>query len=445
MDRAINYAVNDGVHIAYQVVGDGPIDLVYTSGIWSNLEVMWEWPAWARYLERLASFSRLILFDMRGVGLSDRGPEPPYLELQMGDVTAVMDAVGVESAALFGGARGGAMTMLFAASNPERVKALVLYAPVARKMKAPDWPFGDTEEDRQHFQDTVVSKIGRMAGDRLLDLPGAERDEAFRKWWGRFERLGASPGAWLELADVFSQFDVRSVLPSIQAPTLVLHRTGDRIVDIAQGRAIAARIPGSRFVELSGEFHLPFLGDPDAIVSEVEDFLTGTRHAPETDRILATLLFTDLVASTEMAASIGDRGWRDLLQRHHDIVRRQLGAHRGTEVDTAGDGFMARFDGPARAVRCARDIVGSVAELGLRARAGLHTGECEVIGQKLAGIAVHIAARVAGAASPGQVLVSSTVKDLVAGSELQFSDAGTHILKGVPGEWRLFDVLPSGR
>ena len=444
MEREIDYAVNDGVHIAYQVVGDGPIDLVYTPGIWSNLEVMWEWPSWARYLERLASFSRLILFDMRGLGLSDRGPEPPYLELQMGDVAAVMDATGTKSAAVFGGARGGAMTMLFAASYPERVQALVLYAPVARRVRAPDWPFGLTEKEQRVFHDAFASQIGRKGRTLDLQAPGSDQDEAFRKWWVRFERLGASPGEWREIADILNQVDVRSALPSIQAPTLVLHRTGDRINDIAQSRAIAERIPDSKFVELSGDLHLPFLGDSDAIVDEVEEFLTGTRHAPETDRILTTLLFTDLVASTQTAASMGDRDWRDLLQRHHDVVRRHLATHRGMEVDTAGDGFMARFDGPARAVRCARDIVGSVGELGLRVRAGLHTGECEAIGQKLAGIAVHIAARVAAAATPGQVLVSSTVKDLVAGSELRFTEAGTFSLKGVPGDWRLFGLTPSG-
>jgi pimeloyl-ACP methyl ester carboxylesterase/class 3 adenylate cyclase len=437
MDKSIRYAVHDGVHIAYQVVGDGPIDLVYSSGIWSNLEIMWEWPAWARYLNRLASFSRLILFDMRGVGLSDRGPEPPVVELQMDDVGAVMDAAGSGTAAIFGGARGAAMMTLFAATYPERTRALVLYAPAARTLRAPDWPFGRTEDEQRQFFERFASEMGT---GQNLDIQGPSHDERFKQWWARFERLGNSPGAWRERAELLASLDVRQALPLIQAPTLVLHRTGDRVTNVAQGRAVAERIPGAKFVELPGDDHIPFLGDSMAITNEIEEFLTGAHRAPDTDRVLATVLFTDIVGSTDRAASLGDRAWRDLLEAHHALVRRELAIHRGIEVDTAGDGFMARFDGPARAIRCAQAVVTAVRSLGMEVRAGLHTGECEVTDAGLTGIAVHIAARVAAGAAPGEVRVSSTVKDLVAGSGIRFIDLGAHPLKGLPGEWVLFRV-----
>ncbi|MEA2645709.1 MAG: hypothetical protein QOE92_792 [Chloroflexota bacterium] len=437
MDWPIRYAEHEGIHIAYQVVGDGPIDLVYTPGIWSNLDVMWEWPEWARYLNQLASFSRLILFDMRGVGLSDRGREPPVLELQMDDIAAVMDAAGSQSAALFGGARGAAMSLLFAASHPERVRALVLYAPIVRTLRATDWPYGRTEEQQEAFFDRFTREMGTAAN---LDLQGPTHDERFKKWWARFERLGASPGAWRELAEIMTFVDVRQVLPNIQAPTLVLHRTGDRIVDVAQGRDVAERIPAAKFVELPGDDHIAFLGDHDLITSEIEHFLTGRRHAPETDRVLATILFTDIIGSTERAAVVGDRAWKELLEDHYAVVRRELDAYRGREIDTAGDGFMAAFDGPARAIRCAHAISAAAHGAGFEIRAGLHTGECELMGEKLAGIAVHVAARVAAAAGPSQVLVSGTVKDLVSGSGIQFKDIGPHVLKGLPGEWTLYSV-----
>jgi class 3 adenylate cyclase/pimeloyl-ACP methyl ester carboxylesterase len=437
MDKAIRYAVHDGVHIAYQVVGDGPIDLVYSSGIWSNLEIMWEWPAWARYLNRLASFSRLILFDMRGIGLSDRGPEPPVAELQMDDVRAVMDAAGSETAAIFGGARAAAMMLLFAATYPERTRALILYAPAAKTTRSPDWPYGRTDEEQQRFFERFA---GEMGTGRNLDIQGPSHDERFKQWWARFERLGNSPGAWRERAEILASLDVRQALPHIQAPTLVIQRTGDRVSSVAQGRAVADRIPGSKFVELPGDDHISFLGDSDAIINEIEEFLTGAHQAPDTDRVLATVLFTDIVGSTERAATLGDRAWRDLLEAHHAVVRRELAIHRGTEVDTAGDGFMARFDGPARAIRCALAIATAVQSLGIEIRAGVHTGECEVTVTGLAGIAVHIAARVAAGAGPGEVRVSSTVKDLVAGSGIRFVDLGAHSLKGVPGAWVLFAV-----
>jgi pimeloyl-ACP methyl ester carboxylesterase len=431
------YAKSGDVQIAYQVVGDGPVDLVYASGIWSNVEIMWEQPQWARFLRRLASFSRLILFDMRGIGVSDRGREPPVLELQRDDVAAVMDAAGSKSAVVFGVARGAAMTVLFAATHPERTKALILYAPFARTLSAPDFPFGRTLEEQQAFYERFVNEVG-TGRNLFIQAPSVAGDGGFRSWWARFERLVATPSAYRELGAVLFEIDVRSILPSVQAPTLVLHRREDAIVNVGQGRYVAERIPGARFVELSGIDHVPFIGDQDSILAEVEEFVTGARPAPEADRVLATVLFTDVVGSTERAAGLGDRRWKDLLEQHHAAVRRELERFRGVEVDTAGDGFLARFDGPARAVQCARAIVEAVHRLDLDVRSGVHTGECELIGEKIGGIAVHIGARVAARAAPGEVLVSSTVKDLVAGSDLRFEDRGIHSLKGVPDEWHLY-------
>ena len=429
------YALNGAVHIAYQVVGDGPLNLVYTPGIWSNLDVMWEWEPWSRYLLRLASFSRLVLFDMRGVGLSDRGLEPPTLEVQMADLGVVMDAAGCQSAAILAGARGAAMAMLFAASFPERTSALVLYAPIARSVRLPDWPYGRTEDEQQAFFERFTAEMGTAAN---LDLQGPSADDAFTRWWARFERLTATPGGWRELQEIMSRLDVRSVLGQIQAPTLVLHRSGDRVVDVRQGRAVASAIPGAIFVELPGNDHIPFLGDSDRLVDHVEEFLTGVRPAPQPDRVLATVLFTDIVGSTERAAVMGDRPWRELLAHHHRVVREVLDRCRGREIGTAGDGFLATFDGPARAIRCGREIGVRVRDLGLEIRAGVHTGEIELIGDDIGGIAVHIGARVAALAGPGEILVSRTVVDLVAGSGLVFEDRGEFELKGVPASWRLF-------
>jgi class 3 adenylate cyclase len=431
------YAKNGDVHIAYQVVGDGPTDIVYSSGIWSNLDVMWEWPAWSRYLSRLAEVARLIIFDMRGVGLSDRGPAPPTLELQMGDIGAVMDAAGSQSAVVFGGARASAMAMLFAASFPERTEALILYAPFARTTRTPDWPFGRSEDEQQKFYEHFTSDMGTA---RNLELQGPVHEPSFKSWWARFERLGASPGAWRELAEILGQIDVRAVLSQIQAPTLVLHRAGDLVMDVGAGRAIAEHIPSAKFVELAGENHLPFLGDPDAIVDEIEEFLTGTRPAPTRDRILATVLFTDIVRSTERVGELGDRSWHDALVQHRAMVRHQFKRFQGHEVVTTGDGFLARFDGPARAIRCAVEISHEARASGLETRAGLHAGEVELIGDDIGGIAVHIGARVASLAAPGQVLVSRTVVDLVAGSGIEFEDLGERGLRGVSGTWRVFGV-----
>ena len=429
----------DGTSIAYQVVGDGPVDLVYATGIWSNVEIMWEHPLWAHFLKRLARFSRLILFDMRGVGLSDRGPEPPVLELQRDDVGAVMDAAVSQEAIVFGGARAATMAMLFAATHPERTKALVLYAPVAKTVSTPDFPHGKTPEEQAFFFERFVREVG--TGKNLqLQAPSVADDERFVAWWARFERLVASPSAFRELGRILTDVDVREVLGAIHVPTLVVHREGDVIVLERQARYVAGQIANATPVELPGEDHLPFIGDADAILDEVERFVTGRKPTPEIHTFLATVLFTDIVDSTRRQAELGDVGWKDLVERHHAIVRDLLAMHRGEEQDTAGDGFFVRFDGPARAIRCAQSIVESVRSLGIDVRAGLHTGECEIVDGKAGGIAVSIGARVMANAGPSEVVVSQTVKDLVAGSGLAFEDAGEHELKGVPDRWRLYRV-----
>jgi class 3 adenylate cyclase/pimeloyl-ACP methyl ester carboxylesterase len=429
----------DGTSIAYQVVGDGPVDLAYATGIWSNVEIMWEDPLWAHFLKRLAKFSRLILFDMRGVGLSDRGLEPPVLELQRDDVGAVLDSAGSREAIVFGGARAATMAMLFAATHPERTKALILYAPVAKTVSTPDFPHGKSAEEQAMFFARFLVETG--TGKNLeLQAPSVAGDERFVEWWARFERLVASPSAYEELARIFTEVDVREVLPSIHVPTLVIHREGDRIVLERQARYVADQIENATYVMLPGEDHLPFVGDGDAILDEVERFVTGRRPSPEIDTVLATVLFTDIVDSTRRQAELGDVGWKELVERHHAIVRDLLATHRGQEQDTAGDGFFVRFDGPARAIRCAQSVVDSVRSLGIEVRAGLHTGECEIVDGKAGGIAVSIGARVMANAGPSEVLVSQTVKDLVAGSGLAFEDAGEHELKGVPDRWHLYRV-----
>jgi pimeloyl-ACP methyl ester carboxylesterase/class 3 adenylate cyclase len=442
VQREVRYAVNDGVHIAYTVVGDGPVDVVYAPGIWSNLDVMWEEPRWARFLDRLASFARLIVFDMRSVGLSDRGSGPPFLESQMDDISAVMEAARSESAVVFGGARGGAMSMLFAATHPDRVRALVLYAAMAKTVWSADFPHGRSAHDQQVFFDRFFAEMGT---GRNLDLQGPDGldDPRFVRWWARFERLVATPSAYRELALIFNDLDVRAVLPSIQAPTLVVQRVGDRITPVSQARFLAATIPDARLVELPGEDHIPFLGDADALVDEIEEFVTGSRPATDSDSFLSTVLFTDIVGSTERQAAMGDRAWRDVVLAHHELVRNALVRWRGVENDTAGDGFYATFDGPARAVRCALEVSARVRDLGIEIRAGVHTGECETVDGKCGGIAVAIGARIAGLAGASQILVSQTVKDLVTGSGLGFEDRGEHALKGVPQRWRLFAATGS--
>ena len=435
------YAKSGDVHIAYQVVGDGPLHLVFVPGFVSHVEATWQSPVQAKFFRRLASFSRLVLFDKRGTGLSDRGSQIFTLEQRMDDVRAVMDAVGCERAALFGVSEGGPMSILFAATYPERTTALVMVGAYAKRAWAEDHPFGWRDDEFAAFFERVETHWGTPRGlDLDLWAPSIAKNEAAVAAMTAYLRAAASPGAVRAVMQMNREIDVRHVLPAVRVPTLIVHRTGERNIRIGQARYMAQRIPGAQLRELPGDDHVPWIGDSDMIVDEVEEFLTGVRHRPEPERVLATVLFTDIVNATETAAQLGDRAWRDLLTEHHALVRRELERFRGREIDTAGDGFLAAFDGPARAVRAACAMVDALRPLDLRIRAGLHTGECEVIGEKIGGIAVHIGARVAALAAPGEVLVSSTVKDLVAGSGLRFDSRGAQALKGVPGEWALFSV-----
>jgi pimeloyl-ACP methyl ester carboxylesterase len=433
------YTKSGDLNIAYQVAGDGPLDLIYVPGWISNVELNWEEPAHAHVLERLAGFARLILFDKRGTGLSDPVPldRLPTLEERMDDVRAVLDAVECDQAALFGFSEGGLMSILFAATYPERITALALYGTFAKRIKSPDYPWAPSPEDRAR----ELEELERNWAERMdLDQLAPSESDAFKDRLATYFRRSASPGTAVALMRMNTQIDVRDVLPSIQAPTLVIHRKDDRDVKVEESRFIADRIPGAKLVELPGDAHTLWAGDTDAIVDEIEEFLTGARRGPEPDRVLATVLFTDIVGSTGQATRIGDRRWRELLERHHAVVRQQLGRFDGQEIDTAGDGFFATFDGPARAIRCACAIESGVRNLGLETRAGVHTGECERFADKVAGLAVNTGARVAGHARPGEVLVSQTVKDLVAGSGISFEDRGEHELKGV-GARRLYSVV----
>ena len=433
------YAKSGGVSIAYQVIGNGPIDLVLVPGWVSNLDVFWEEPRLERLLTRLASFSRLILFDKRGTGLSDRVADMPSLEVRMDDVRAVMDAVGSERAALFGYSEGGAMCILFAATYPDRASALILGGAFARRTSAPDYPWAPAAEQQLAAIEQIEADWGGSVGIEARS-PSLADDARYRQWWARWLRSSASPAAATTLMRMNMEIDVRHVLPAVRVPTLILHSINDRLIDIGASRYMAAHIPGAKLVEMSRIDHIPWGSDSELIVDEIEEFLTGARRGAEPDRVLATVLFTDIVGATERASRVGDRNWHDLLDSHHALVRRELERFRGREIDTAGDGFLATFDGPARAVRCACSISEAVRALGLEIRAGLHTGECELMGDKLGGIAVHTGARVAAEANAGEVLVSSTVKDLVAGSGLAFRDRGLQSLRGIPGEWRLFAV-----
>lgn len=445
MTPETHYALSGNVHIAYQVVGDGPIDLVQVPGWVSNVELIWEDPSYARFLRRLASFSRLILFDKRGTGLSDRVATDalPTLEERMDDVRAVLDAVGSQRAALFGWSEGGPLVALFAATYPERTAALITFGIFVKRIWSPDYPWAPTPEAREAWLTQVEQSWGREATDIEVMAPSAAGNEAFRRWLAAYFRQSASPGAAVALGRMNTQVDIRAVLPSIRVPTLVLHHVDDQDANIEEARYIAARIPGARLVELPGADHLPFVGNQDAILSEIEEFLTGARPVEEPDRMLATVLFTDIVGSTAQAATMGDRRWRDLLDSHDGVVRRELARYRGREVKRTGDGFLATFDGPARAIRCGLAASRAVRSLGIAVRAGLHTGEIETRGEDVGGIAVNLAARVMAAAGPGEVFVSSTVKDLVAGSGIQFQDRGERTLKGVPGVWRLYAVDPA--
>ena len=440
-----HYAKSGDVNIAYQVTGEGPFDLVFVPGFVTHVEIAWRIPGFAPFLEQLSSFCRLIRFDKRGTGMSDRVSGAPTLEARMDDVRAVMDAVGSQRAALYGLSEGAAMTILFAATYPERTAALVVRSGFPRRMWAVDYPWGRTEDEyeREVKRDLQIFGSREQARDAVRALGRFEMDDldSFLEQL----RFGSSPGALEALHRMNKEIDVRHVLPAVRVPTLILHGSEDTIVPVEVSHYMASRIPTARVVEISGAGHLA-LGKPASLINaEILRFVTdvwetGGWQESEPDRVLATVLFTDIVGSTAKAAELGDRAWRELLERHHALIRRQLLRFRGSELDVAGDGFFARFDGPARAVRCACAITESVRDLGLQVRAGLHTGECEVMDRKVGGIAVHIGARVAQAAQPGEVLVSSTVKDLVAGSGLRFRERGSAQLKGVPEQWRLYAV-----
>jgi class 3 adenylate cyclase len=438
------YAKSGDASIAYQVVGEGPIDLVLVLGFATHLELQWESPPFARFFDRIGSFSRLIIFDKRGTGLSDPVTEVPILEQRIDDVRAVMDAAGSEQAALFGISEGGPMSVLFAATHPDRVTALVLYGAMGRTTEGPDYPWASPAEAlRESAAEFIVPYWGQHAEGMVeLFAPSFADDPQAVEFTARMERSAASPAMVQQIFEMFLDIDVRSILPTINVPSLVLHRRGDRVVNRRAGKELAAQIPRARYVELPGIDHLPWAGDSEPVLGEIEEFLTGARSVPAPDRVLATVMFTDIVGSTERAAELGDARWRELLSAHQEAVRRELARFRGREVKTLGDGYLATFDGPARAIQCALAIADGVRSLGLEVRIGLHSGEVELMGEDVGGIAVHIAARVGALAEAGEVLVSSTVKDLVAGSGIRFVDRGAKHLKGVSDEWRLFAAAP---
>lgn len=429
----------DGVHIAYQVLGEGPFDLVLITGYVSHLELGWDNPEIAEFLRALSSFSRLILFDRRGLGLSDPVQGAPTIEDRMQDLRAVMDAAGSERAALLGVSEGGPMSMVFAATYPDRVSALVLYGSFARMTKADGYPWGYPSELFERF---VEAKVTAWGGDDSVDYfaPSRAQDAEFRRRWAAFERRATSPGAYRSLMDMNADTDVRDVLASIRVPTLVLHRSDDVPIRVGNGRYLSEHIAGARYVELAGGDHFFFVGDTSGLLDEVEEFLTGRRSVHEQDRVLATVLFTDIVGSTEAATRLGDTAWRRLLDQHDKLTRREVDRWRGRVVKSTGDGALVTFEGPARAVRCAAALQASLRGEQVRTRAGLHTGEIELRGDDIGGIGVHIAARVEALAEPDEVLVTRTVTDLVAGSGISFADRGLHDLKGVPGSWQLFAV-----
>jgi class 3 adenylate cyclase len=435
---AVSYASSGDLSIAYRVVGNGPVDLVWLPGFVSHVEILWELALWRRLMDRLTSFARVIVFDKREQGLSDRTGVPPTLEDIAEDLGAVMDAAGSERAAIVGLSEGGPAALLFAASHPHRVVALALVGSYARLTRAPDYPDGVPVEQLRAFVESTVDQWGGPAALRLWFGPDAARDTGLSEWWARLLRAGTSPRGARALLRLYEDLDARSALPSISAPTLVVHGRDDVLVPAALARAVADAIPGARHLELPGP-HLPFIADDGrAIAAAIEELVTGKRSEPDPERVLATVVMTDIVDSTGRANVLGDRAWRQLLQRHDDVTRRELERFRGREVKQTGDGFLATFDGPARAVRCAAAIRDALAPHGIALRTGVHTGECELRGDDVSGIAVHIAARVGSAAGPGEVLVSSTVHDLVIGSGLEFEHRGERELPGIPGSWRLF-------
>lgn len=427
------------VHIAYQVVGDGPIDLLFVPGWVSNIELVWEEPRQADFLRRLSEFSRLVLFDKRGTGVSDPVPadRPPTLEDRLADANAVLESISSNQTAVFGFSEGGSTSALFAATYPERTSALVLWGATPRISWAEDWPWGLTrDEGIVQLKSIEAGDFSKHFGVEYF-VPSLVGDTEFLQWAGRYARMSASPAMYAALMRTNGATDVRGVLPSITAPTLVLHRNDDWVADVRASEYLADHIPGAQLVTLAGEDHWPWIGDSELALAEIQQFLVGTRPAPRTDRFLTTVLFTDIVESTQTAEELGDRAWSDLLDTHDRFTRKEVRRFQGEWVKGTGDGALATFDGPARAVDCARNLLAIAEQHGFELRAGLHTGEAERRGNDVAGLAVHIAARVSDKASPGEVLVTGIVKDLVAGSGIRFEDRGTTSLKGIPGDWRL--------
>ncbi|HEX8853741.1 MAG TPA: alpha/beta fold hydrolase, partial [Pyrinomonadaceae bacterium] len=436
------YARSGELNIAYQTLGDAPLDLVFVMGWVSHLEYFWREPRFARFLRRLASFSRLIMFDKRGTGLSDRVPlvELPTLEQRMDDVRAVLDAVGSERAALCGVSEGGPLAALFAATYPEKTSALVMIGTYAKRIRAEDYPWAPTAAEREEFFEELREHWGGPVGIEER-APSLAADPSFRAWWAEYLRMGASPGAAVALTKMNAEIDVRHVLPSIRVPALVIHRAGDACLKVEEGRYVAAHIQGAKYVELSGEDHLPFVGDQDAVLEEIEEFLTGVRHAAAPERVLATVLFTHVADAHERAAALGDERWRELLERFRAHVSREVAWFRGREMDATGAGPLATFDGPARAVRCACALSEYASRLGIEVRAGLHTGECDLLeGGRVGGVAVEIGREISQRAAPGEVLVSQTVRDLVAGSGLSFEERGAETFAAAHGLWQLYKV-----
>jgi class 3 adenylate cyclase len=440
MERQIRYARSGEANLAYMVVGDGPVDLFFASGNLSHIEHVWEEPGLARFLTRLSGFSRLILYDRRGVGMSDPADVDAPLEHDVDDIRAVLDAAGSERAFLLGYVTGGIPVVRFASEHPDRVQGLVFYAAVSRAVAAPGYDWTHDAAERTVLIDDLLERWGTGANFGRV-APSVAGDERMRSWYARLERLSASPGAMRQLAHAFQDADIRPLLPDLRAPTLVVHRAGDRLIDVRHSRFLAGQIPGAHYVELPGEDNLPSAGDAEALLGELEEFVTGRRHGAERERALLTVLFTDVVDSTAQASRLGDKRWRDLLSAHDDAVRREIARYQGQEIKTIGDAFLVVFEGaPSRAVRCARAIVREVGELGLAVRAGLHTGECELLGDDVAGMAVHIAARVAGLAAAGEVLASGTTYGTVVGSGLSFAWRGDEPLRGVSDHWPIFTL-----
>jgi class 3 adenylate cyclase len=434
------YARSGDVSIAYQTLGDGPIDLLFAPGWISQVEHVWEEPSLRRFFERLASFSRLIIFDRRGTGLSDRLTDGFNTDDELDDVLAVLDAAGSERTAVITYAGGGGVGALLAAREPERVSALIMYTSIVSATRAPDYDWTHTPEQRRAFVDAIAENWGE-AVELEQFAPSRSGDRAFQRWVQRMQRLAASPGSVRAIFNSGEDMDVREVLPTIRVPTLVLHRRGDKTIDLRHSRYIADHIPGARLVELEGDDTFFWVGDADALLDEVEEFLTGGRSGGELTRALLTVMFTDIIAATRHAAALGDRRWRDTLERHDAIVRRELHRYGGREVKTIGDSFLATFDGPpSSALRCASAIADAVRECDIEVRIGLHTGECELLGSDVGGMAVHIAARVVDLAGPSQVIASGTVRGAVVGSPFEFDYLGWKELKGVPTEWPLYSL-----